>query len=91
MPSDISVRDCQPSSVRHHPRHHSVPVPWSPLTFRGRPRVLSACTLQGQACTQGEACSLIPHPLNEDFRVQGNPLASSPLLPGHLGQELAVC
>lgn len=26
VPSDISVRDCQPSSVCHHPHHHSVPV-----------------------------------------------------------------
>lgn len=64
---------------------------WSTLTFRGRPRVPSACTLQGQTYSQDGAHSLTPHSLNEDFGVQGNPPASSPLLPGLLGQEQAVC
>lgn len=61
----------------------------STLTFRGRHRALSACLLQGQACTQRKACSLTPCPLNEDFVVQQKPSASSPFLLELPGQELA--
>lgn len=41
VPSDISVRDCQPSSVCHHPRCHSVPVERSDLQ---RQALSTVCT-----------------------------------------------
>lgn len=52
---------------------------------------LSACPLQGRTCTQGELRSLNARLPKEDFGVEGNPLDSSPLLPGILGQEPAAC